>query len=59
MRDLLHDYNRFAATGIPFGRAVVPSVWGSAPEGSSMLAAHGNDGRIEVAVSTEVPSISW
>ncbi len=51
MRDLLEDYNRFAATGIPFGRAVVTSVWGSAPrpEGSSMLAAA--DGRIAGSVS--------
>jgi xanthine dehydrogenase accessory factor len=41
MRDLLTDYERFAATGKPFGRAVVTSVWGSAPrpEGSCMLAA--------------------
>src|SRR5687768_13682710 len=51
MRDLLEDYKRFAATGIPFGRAVVTSVWGSAPrpEGSSMLAAA--DGRIAGSVS--------
>jgi xanthine dehydrogenase accessory factor len=51
MRDLLEDYNRFAAAGIPFGRAVVTSVWGSAPrpEGSSMLAAA--DGRIAGSVS--------
>ena len=40
MRDLLSDYDRLTATGRPFGRAVVTSVWGSAPrpEGSSMLA---------------------
>jgi len=40
MRDLLSDYDRLAAQGRPFGRAVVTSVWGSAPrpEGSSMLA---------------------
>jgi xanthine dehydrogenase accessory factor len=40
MRDLLSDYDRLAATGRPVGRAVVTSVWGSAPrpEGSSMLA---------------------
>ncbi|MDF3053477.1 MAG: XdhC family protein [Geminicoccaceae bacterium] len=51
MRDLLEDYHRFAAAGIPFGRAVVTSVWGSAPrpEGSSMLAAA--DGRIAGSVS--------
>ena len=41
MRDLLGDYERLAAAGRPFGRAVVTSVWGSAPRpaGSSMLAA--------------------
>lgn len=51
MRDLLDDYTRFAAAGVPFGRAVVTSVWGSAPrpEGSSMLAASG--GRIAGSVS--------
>jgi xanthine dehydrogenase accessory factor len=40
MRDILADYERFARAGRPFGRAVVTSVWGSAPrpEGSSMLA---------------------
>ncbi|MDQ3224440.1 MAG: XdhC family protein, partial [Gemmatimonadota bacterium] len=51
MRDLLIDYERFVATGKPFGRAVVTSVWGSAPrpEGSSMLAT--SDGRIAGSVS--------
>ena len=51
MRDLLSDYERFAATGKPFGRAVVTSVWGSAPrpEGSCMLAA--TDGAIAGSVS--------
>ena len=40
MRDLLHDYDRLTAAGDRPGRAVVTSVWGSAPrpEGSSMLA---------------------
>ena len=40
MRDLLADYDRLAAQGASVGRAVVTSVWGSAPrpEGSSMLA---------------------
>jgi xanthine dehydrogenase accessory factor len=40
MRDLLSDYARLTAAGRPFGRAVVTSVWGSAPraEGASMLA---------------------
>ena len=51
MRDLLTDYERFVATGQPFGRAVVTSVWGSAPrpEGSCMLAAA--DGTIAGSVS--------
>ena len=51
MRDLLEDFDRFAAAGVPFGRAVVTSVWGSAPrpEGSSMLAAA--DGRVAGSVS--------
>ncbi len=40
MRDLLADYDRLSAAGRPIGRAVVTSVWGSAPraEGASMLA---------------------
>jgi xanthine dehydrogenase accessory factor len=51
MRDLLTDYDRFVKTGKPFGRAVVTSVWGSAPrpEGSSMLAS--GDGTIAGSVS--------
>lgn len=51
MRDLLNDYDRFAAKGKPFGRAVVTSVWGSAPrpEGSSMFAS--SDGTIAGSVS--------
>src|SRR3954468_16991808 len=51
MRDILNDYERFARGGKPFGRAVVTSVWGSAPrpEGSSMLAA--TDGSIAGSVS--------
>lgn len=40
MRDILADYDRLATAGRQVGRAVVTSVWGSAPrpEGSSMLA---------------------
>jgi len=51
MRDLLTDYERFVQTGKPFGRAVVTSVWGSAPrpEGASMLAS--GDGTIAGSVS--------
>jgi xanthine dehydrogenase accessory factor len=51
MRDLLADYDRLASGGAPVGRAVVTSVWGSAPrpEGSSMLATA--DGVIAGSVS--------
>jgi xanthine dehydrogenase accessory factor len=51
MRDLLSDYDRLTAAGRPFGRAVVTSVWGSAPraEGASMLAT--DDGVIAGSVS--------
>ena len=43
MRDLLPDYYRLTAAGERPGRAVVTSVWGSAPrpEGASMLATTG------------------
>ncbi|MFL5518401.1 MAG: XdhC family protein, partial [Gemmatimonadales bacterium] len=63
MRDLLADYDRLAADGNPVGRAVVTSVWGSAPrpEGSSMLArADGviagsvSGGCVEGATATEI-----
>jgi xanthine dehydrogenase accessory factor len=51
MRDLIQDYERLASIGQPFGRAVVISVWGSAPrsEGSSMLASQ--NGAIAGSVS--------
>ena len=50
MRDLLLDYERLSQSG-PVGRAVVTSVWGSAPraEGSCMIATA--DGRIAGSVS--------
>ena len=63
MRDLLSDYDRLATQGRPVGRAVVTSVWGSAPrpEGSSMLAtADGtmagsvSGGCVEGATATEI-----
>jgi xanthine dehydrogenase accessory factor len=63
MRDLLADYDRLAADGNPVGRAVVTSVWGSAPrpEGASMLArADGviagsvSGGCVEGATATEI-----
>jgi len=65
MRDLLADYDRLASGGKPVGRAVVTSVWGSAPrpEGSSMLAtADGviagsvSGGCVEGATATEIAS---
>src|SRR5919107_2225022 len=51
MRDLLAEYDRLAADGAAVGRAVVTSVWGSAPrpEGSSMLATA--DGAMAGSVS--------
>jgi xanthine dehydrogenase accessory factor len=63
MRDLLPDYQRLAATGSPVGRAVVTSVWGSAPrpEGSCMLATAAgaiagsvSGGCVESATATEI-----
>ncbi len=63
MRDLIADYQRFASTGEPFGRAVVTSVWGSAPrpEGSSMLASRTgaiagsvSGGCVESATASEI-----
>ena len=50
MRDLLPDYDRLAKAG-PVGRAVVTSVWGSAPraEGACMLATR--EGQIAGSVS--------
>jgi xanthine dehydrogenase accessory factor len=40
MRNLLQDLDRLSAGGTPVGRAVVTSIWGSAPqaEGAAMLA---------------------
>jgi xanthine dehydrogenase accessory factor len=51
MRDLLADYERLTAAGTPPGRAVVTSVWGSAPrpEGACLLATA--DGRLAGSVS--------
>ena len=63
MRDLLNDYDRLIARGRPIGRAVVTSVWGSAPrpEGSSMLAdtegtmaGSVSGGCVEGATATEI-----
>lgn len=51
MRDLVSAYDRFLQSGEPFGRAVVTSVWGSAPRpaGACLLATTG--GRIAGSVS--------
>ena len=63
MRDLLPDYERLTAAGETVGRAVVTSVWGSAPraEGASMLATRGgaiagsvSGGCVEGATATEI-----
>ena len=63
MRDILPDYDRLAASGRPIGRAVVTSVWGSAPrpEGASMLATANGEmagsvsgGCIEAATVVEI-----
>ncbi len=63
MRDLLSDYDRLTAAGLPVGRAVVTSVWGSAPraEGASMLATAGgtiagsvSGGCVESAAALEI-----
>ena len=63
MRDLLSDYARLSAAGRPFGRAVVTSIWGSAPRpsGSCMLATADGDiagsvsgGCVESATAAEI-----
>jgi xanthine dehydrogenase accessory factor len=63
MKDLIQDYQRFASSGEPFGRAVVTSVWGSAPrsEGSSMLVSQSgamagavSGGCVESATASEI-----
>src|SRR5918999_335411 len=63
MRDVLPDYERLAAAGEPPGRAVVTSVWGSAPrpEGATMLATRNgamagsvSGGCVEGATATEI-----
>lgn len=51
MRDLLTDYERFRASGEPFGRAVVTSVWGSAPRSAGACLLATKSGRIAGSVS--------
>jgi xanthine dehydrogenase accessory factor len=63
MRDLLKQYEHLSAGARPVGRAVVTSVWGSAPraEGASMLATPGgamagsvSGGCVESATASEI-----
>ncbi len=63
MRDLLPDYEKLSSRGEPVGRAVVTSVWGSAPrpEGACMLATAGgamvgsvSGGCVETATAVEI-----
>jgi xanthine dehydrogenase accessory factor len=63
MRDVLHDFERLSAGGTPVGRAVVTSVWGSAPrpEGACLLATPGgtiagsiSGGCVESAAAQEI-----
>ena len=63
MRELVGDYRRLETKGEPIGRAVVTSVWGSAPRrpGASMLATSGgaiagsvSGGCVESATATEI-----
>ncbi|MGH7701647.1 MAG: XdhC family protein, partial [Gemmatimonadales bacterium] len=63
MRDLLSEYDAFRAQGEPIGRAVVTSVWGSAPrpEGACLLATGGgafagsiSGGCVEGAIIMEI-----
>ncbi|MFZ5623300.1 MAG: XdhC family protein [Gemmatimonadota bacterium] len=51
MRDVLSEYHRLTASGARVGRAVVTSVWGSAPrpEGACLLATA--DGQLTGSVS--------
>lgn len=63
MRDLLNEYEALRATGEPVGRAMITSVWGSAPRqpGASLLATPGgrlagsvSGGCVEVAAAQEI-----
>jgi len=51
MRDLKQDLDRFRATGDPFGRAVVTTVWGSAPRPPGACLLADRQGRIAGSVS--------
>ncbi|NNG17570.1 MAG: XdhC family protein [Gemmatimonadales bacterium] len=63
MRDIRQDMERFMASGQPFGRAVVTTVWGSAPRpaGACLLADLGgtiagsvSGGCVETAAASEI-----
>lgn len=63
MRDVLADYEQLAAGGLRVGRAVVTSVWGSAPRppGATLLAGAGGEifgsvsgGCVEAAAVREI-----
>lgn len=51
MRDLLTEYDRLFARGKPVGRAVVTSVWGSAPRGPGACLLATPDGEMAGSVS--------
>jgi xanthine dehydrogenase accessory factor len=66
MQDLLDNFERLAASGEPVGRAVVLSVWGSAPRrpGACLLATPSgamagsvSGGCVESAVAQEIASV--
>jgi xanthine dehydrogenase accessory factor len=51
MRELLTEYDRLLARGVPVGRAVVTSVWGSAPRGPGACLLATADGEMAGSVS--------
>lgn len=53
MRALLADYDRLAAAG-PVGRAVVTSIWGSAPQGEGAVLLATATGEMAGSVSGEI-----
>ena len=66
MRDLLNEYEALMATGEPVGRAMVTSVWGSAPrqQGASLLATPSgklagsvSGGCVESAAAQEIAAV--
>jgi xanthine dehydrogenase accessory factor len=66
MRDLLNEYDALMSTGEPVGRAMVTSVWGSAPRqhGASLLATPSgklagsvSGGCVESAAAQEIAAV--